>query len=59
MSLASSRIRPRRCAWWTMLLVEQNDEWAVNKRYFSLESMVELLKAPSPTMTELPILEAA
>ena len=43
----------------TMLLVEQNDEWAVNKRYFSLESMVELLKAPSPTMTELPILEAA
>ena len=27
----------------TMLLVEQNDEWAVNKRYFSLESM-ELLK---------------
>jgi transposase-like protein len=42
----------------TMLLVEQNDEWAVNKRYFSLESM-ELLKAPSPAMTELPILEAA
>lgn len=28
----------------TMLLVEQNDEWAVNKRYFSLESM-ELLKS--------------
>jgi ABC-type antimicrobial peptide transport system ATPase subunit len=27
----------------TMLLVEQNDEWAMNKRYFSLESM-ELLK---------------
>ena len=27
-----------------MLLVEQNDEWAINKRYFSLESM-ELLKS--------------
>jgi putative transposase len=40
----------------TMLLVEQNDEWAVNKRYFSLESM-QLLK-PSPA-TEAPALEAA
>jgi transposase-like protein len=41
----------------TMLLVEQNDEWAVNKRYFSLESM-ELLKAP-PAATTTPALEAA
>jgi transposase-like protein len=41
----------------TMLMVEQNDDWAVNKRYFSLESM-ELLKQPSAT-TETPALEAA
>ena len=41
----------------TMLMVEQNDDWAVNKRYFSLESM-ELLKLPS-TATETPALEAA
>jgi putative transposase len=40
----------------TMLLVEQNDDWAVNKRYFSLESM-ELLKLP-PTV-EASALEAA
>jgi putative transposase len=40
----------------TMLLVEQNDEWAVNRRYFSLESML-LLK--SPPATETPALEAA
>jgi transposase-like protein len=40
----------------TMLLVEQNDEWAVNKRYFSLESM-ESLKAPAGQTT--PALEAA
>ncbi len=39
----------------TMLLVEQNDEWAVNRRYFSLESM-QLLKAPA---TQAPALEAA
>lgn len=39
----------------TMLLVEQNDEWAVNKRYFSLESM-ELLK--SPQARDVPALEA-
>jgi putative transposase len=30
-----------------MILVEQNDEWAVGRRYFSQESM-ELLK-PKPT----------
>lgn len=29
----------------TMLLLEQNDEWAVGRRYFSLESM-QLLKTP-------------
>lgn len=40
----------------TMLLVEQNDDWAVNKRYFSLESM-ELLK-PLPG-TEVAALKAA
>jgi transposase-like protein len=40
----------------TMLLVEQNDEWAVNKRYFSLESMA-LLNAP-PAATETPALQA-
>ncbi len=40
----------------TMLLVEQNDEWAVNRRYFSLESM-ELLK--TPLAIEAPTLEAA
>jgi len=32
----------------TMLLVEQNDEWAVGRRYFSLESLVELEASPSP-----------
>jgi transposase-like protein len=40
----------------TMLLVEQNDEWAVNRRYFSLESM-QMLKNPLPT--EAPALDAA
>lgn len=40
----------------TLLLVEQNDEWAVNRRYFSLESM-QLLKAPPPSDT--PALDAA
>ena len=40
----------------TMLLIEQNDEWAVNKRYFSLESMA-LLKSPPPT--PIPSLEVA
>jgi hypothetical protein len=39
-----------------MLLVEQNGEWAVNKRYFSLESM-ELLK--SSLGRDAPELEAA
>jgi putative transposase len=40
----------------TMLLVEQNDEWAVNRRYFSLESMLSL---KSPPAIEAPALEAA
>lgn len=40
----------------TMLLVEQNDDWAVNRRYFSLESM--LLLQPQPVMA-VPALEAA
>jgi putative transposase len=40
----------------TMLLVEQNDEWAVNKRYFSLESM-ELMKTSDGQAS--PALEAA
>ena len=40
----------------TMLLVEKNEEWAVNRRYFSLESML-LLK--SPLTTEPPALEAS
>jgi transposase-like protein len=42
----------------TMLLVEQNDEWAVNRRYFSLESM-QLLKPPTVTVTATAALEAA
>ena len=42
----------------TMLLVEQNDEWAVNRRYFSLESM-QLLKAPTETVAPTAALEAA
>lgn len=40
----------------TMLLIEQNDDWAVNRRYFSLESM-EWLKLPP--VTEAPVLAAA
>jgi hypothetical protein len=39
-----------------MLLVEQNDEWAVNKRYFGLESM-ELLKTSAGQ--SVPALDAA
>jgi transposase-like protein len=42
----------------TMLLIEQNDDWAVNRRYFSLESM-ELLKAPLAPAAEPPMLEMA
>lgn len=40
----------------TMLLVEQNGEWAVNKRYFSLKS-IQLLKIS--TGQAGPALEAA
>jgi putative transposase len=40
----------------TMLLVEQTDEWAVNRRYFSLESMQQLKPIPAtldnPALTE-------
>lgn len=42
----------------TMLLVEQNDDWAVNRRYFSLESMQLLLAAPT-SAPGLQALEAA
>ncbi len=35
----------------TMLLIEQNEEWSVGKRYFSLESMA-LLKPHAPTETQ-------
>ena len=31
-----------------MLLIEQNDEWAVGRRYFSLTSMAELYAADAP-----------
>jgi len=41
----------------TMLLVEQNDDWAVNRRYFSLESM-QLLKTP-PALEVPALAEAA
>jgi len=34
-----------------MLLVEQNDTWAVGRRYFGKESM-DLLKPESPVMLE-------
>jgi hypothetical protein len=39
-----------------MLLIEQNDEWGVNKRYFSLESM-ELLE--TSLGQDVPTLEPA
>lgn len=32
----------------TMLLAEQHDEWAVGRRYFSLESMAQILPEPAP-----------
>lgn len=41
----------------TMLLVEQNDDWAVNRRYFSLESMQ--LLASTTTEPELTAQEVA
>ena len=41
----------------TMLLMEQNDEWAVGRRYFSLESM-QLLKTP-PGESAVQVLEAS
>lgn len=41
-----------------MLLVEQNEDWAVNRRYFSLESM-QLLVATPTNAPELQGLEAA
>jgi hypothetical protein len=40
----------------TMPLVGQNDEWATNKRYFSLESM-EMVK--TSVGESVPALEAA
>ena len=39
----------------TMLLAEQNDEWAVGRRYFSLESMEALKENQDPNA----LLEAA
>lgn len=36
----------------TMLLAEQNDEWTVGRRYFSLKSMA-LLTAPSTPLTQI------
>jgi len=42
----------------TMLLVEQNDDWAVNRRYFSLESM-QLLKPAPTSQAETPALSEA
>lgn len=42
----------------TMLLIEQNDEWAVSRRYFSLESM-QLLKPPAEATKEPAALSAA
>jgi putative transposase len=38
-----------------MLLVEQNDEWAVGRRYFSMESMAMVIHRPN----ERPLLEDA
>lgn len=37
----------------TMLLVEQNDEWIVGRRYFSLESMRLLDPPPAPEPAQL------
>lgn len=39
----------------TMLLIEQNDEWAVNKRYFSLESMESLKRPEAPVAPGLEV----
>lgn len=41
------------------ILLEQNDEWAVGKRYFSQESMTKLSEAQTPPQTvSEPLLEA-
>jgi len=39
------------------VLVEQDEEWAVSRRYMSLASMDEVLKRtnPLPTNPELPV----
>ena len=42
----------------TMLLVEQNDEWLVGKRYMSLETLA-LLKPPIPVGALAPAPELA
>ncbi len=42
-----------------MLLVEQNDDWAVSRRYFSLESMQLVVLGPTARGAEAPVLEAA
>ena len=45
----------------TMLLVEQNDEWAVGRRYFSLESLaaLDVLGRGTAATEALPAVEAA
>ncbi|WP_249021567.1 transposase [Conexibacter sp. S30A1] len=59
-ALPSRPAKPRRLSFAGALLAEQNDEWALSRRYLSFESIALVLATPAdtatePTVQELPV----